>query len=243
MRLITLLVLLGGVQFGSLGEQVFRLSVPENSYPPYIFAPTPSAPSAGLLIDPLRAALASLDYRLEVNELPVSRAAYMLNKGELEASMSSVEWATDAQNYLWLDTGLWAEDILLFRSDLSAEPKQLNDILHSEIITHAGYGYPLLEVFFAKNTLVRLDRYTEEHMIAALQQAPKDSSRFVVMNTELWRWYQEKFAITNIRRTAFAVGCAPIQLQLVDTPAMRELLLKLQQKMQSPRTLTCAASN
>ncbi|WP_430461030.1 hypothetical protein ACQUQU_17655 [Thalassolituus sp. LLYu03] len=214
----------------SAGERL-TIAVPEDTYPPYVIHDNDGEAARGRLIDPLRRALDELDIELVLEELPILRSRPMLEAGQLDGRMESSYWAPDAGRYLWLDVGVWLEDVLLYRNDLTYEPLSLAALKGSEVIAHLGYRYPTLDPLFSSGFLTRIDRIDEASMIDSLLHAPEDSQRLMVIERGVWDWYLPNTDIPkhlSIREGAITVGCAPLQIQLADTERLRALQPKIQ---------------
>lgn len=218
--------------------EVLRMAVPDDAYPPYVVHDEQGEAIHGLLIDPLRQALGALKMNLELLELPILRSTYMLDAGQLEARMDSPDWLPDAADFLWVEPGVWLEDVLIYRADLPYMPHTMDDIEGSEVITHLGYIYPALDPLFESRDLIRLDKHTEQDMIDALLNAPPESPRLMVMERRVWEWHQARTNIPphiRLQVSPLKVGCASLQLQLAATPRMRELQPRLQHVLQQQR--------
>lgn len=229
--LLTLLL----AALSSQAHEVLRIGVPNSAYPPYILVNDDNIANGGLLFDLLQHGLAELDMQLELVLLPGQRAKQMMILGQLDGQMFSQNWTDSISQYLWLDTGLVLEDVLLYRSDLPFVPHNSSSLAGAEVVTHIGYVYPTLEPHFRTTNTRRLDKYTEEEMLQSLVQAPAESTRMVVMERRVWDWYQPQVRLKQgleLRVSPMAVDCVRLQIQLVDTPKIRLLLPKLQQRMQ-----------
>lgn len=231
------------------GERL-RIAVPEDTYPPYVVHDDSGQAVRGRLIDPLREALNKMHLGLELEELPILRSRPMLEAGQLEGRMESSYWVPDAGRYLWLDVGVWLEDVLLYRNDLNYEPLSLETIRGSEVIAHLGYRYPTLDPLFASGFITRIDRIDEASMIETLLHAPGESQRLMVIERGVWDWYAPHTDIpkqVRIKEGPLQIGCAPLQIQLADTPDMRQLqpqiqaLLDTLPAVQEGRSGRCAA--
>lgn len=219
---------------------VLQMAVPDDAYPPYVIHNEQGEAIHGLLIDPLRQALATLDMKLELLELPILRSTYMLAAGQLEARMESPHWITDAGNFLWVEPGVWLEDVLIYRADLPFVPDSMAALEGSEVITHLGYIYPALDPLFNAGKLTRLDKHTERDMIETLLNAPAESPRLLVMERRVWEWHKARIDIPphiRLQVSPLVIGCASLQLQLALSVRARTLQPKLQQALQQQRPL------
>ena len=224
-------LMLGLMVSGQAAAETLTLAVPEDAYPPYVIHDQQGQAVHGLLIDPLRKALQELDVDLVLEELPILRSRPMLEAGQVDGRMESSYWAPDANRYLWLDAGVWLEDVLLYRNDLSFQPLSMAAVHGSEVIAHLGYRYPALDPLFEAGFLTRIDRADENSMIDALLHAPGDSERLLVIERGVWDWYAARTDIPihiRIEQSPVTVGCAPLQIQLADTPRLRELQPRIQ---------------
>lgn len=218
--------------------EVLRMAVPDDAYPPYVVHDDQGEAIHGLLIDPLRQALRTLNIELELLELPILRSTYMLDAGQLEARMDSPDWLPDASSFLWVEPGVWLEDVLIYRADLPFMPHTMEAIEGSEVITHLGYIYPSLDPLFTKGQLTRLDKHTEQEMIEALLLAPAESPRLLVMERRVFEWHLARTDIPphiRLQVSPLKIGCASLQLQLAATPRMQTLQPRLQQLLQQQR--------
>lgn len=207
------------------------MAVPDDAYPPYVVHNEQGQAIQGLLIDPLREALTTLDMQLELQELPVLRSTYMLDAGKLDARMESPQWLNNPDDFLWLDVGVTLEDILVYRADLPYAPDSLATLEGSEIITHLGYIYPTLDPLFRSGKLTRLDKHTEREMIDALLNAPAESPRLLVVERKVWEWYLPQLDIPphiRLQVSPLLVGCAQLQIQLARTARLETLQPRLQ---------------
>ena len=228
-RLIWIFPLLILTSLNLYAEAVFRVASPQDTYPPF-FVQNKDGQITGAAIDPLVQALQKLNITLQVAPLPTLRGEISFEEGGVHANFRSKAWIRDPERYLWLDLGVWLEDVLIYREDLPNPPKSLNDLHDSEIITHLGYVYPALELAFQEKRAVRLDRLSERQMINALFQAPVASQRMLLINKHVWDWYKQDMLLPDvpIHQSSFLVGCTKLELQLKKTPEMEQLLSQLQ---------------
>lgn len=228
-RMLMMVVL--SLLWNTAAAGAIRMAVPDDTYPPYVEKDAEDRVLGGRLIAPFRAALADLGLELQLQSLPVLRSTHMLSAGQLDARMESSQWVAHPERFLWLDLGIWLEDVLLYRADLPFRPDALDMLEGTEVIAHMGYVYPQLDPLFGAGRLSRLDKYSEESMIDALLQAPAESPRLMVMERGVWEWYASRVTIPpyiRVQQSALVVGCAPLQIQLADTERMRALLPALQ---------------
>lgn len=212
--------------------EVFNLAVPDDAYPPYIVVNDQNEVTGGLLIDPLKNALTELGIQLNIHMVPIERSRLMLISDELDGTMHSPSWTEEAEPFLWLDLGIWVEDLLYFKSNEVTPPLSLQQLDRAEVVVHKGYIYPELESLFQQNKVKRLDRYSSAEMILTLAAAPKDSQRFMIMDKNVWQWHQQQ-APNNLQLQAssFNVGCASLQLRLANNKRMQRLQPLIQSRI------------
>lgn len=248
MKRIIPALMLGLLVTSQVNAEALTVAVPEDAYPPYVIHDNQGEAINGLLIEPLRAALNELGVDLVLQELPILRSRPMLEAGQLDGRMESSYWAPDSRRYLWLDVGVWLQDVLLYRNDLSFEPLSLAAVHGSEVITHLGYRYPSLDPLFDAGFITRIDRSDETAMIDALMHAPGDSERLLVIDRGVWDWYAARTDIPihlRIEQSPVIVGCAPLQIQLADTPRLRELQPRIQailNRHKGPDSTACVSA-
>ena len=211
---------------------VFNLAVPEDAYPPYIVMNEQQEVVGGFLIDPLKEALASLSVELKIHTVPIQRSRLMLEEDQMDGVMHSPGWVENSDQLLWLDLGVWVEDRLYFKTDAVKPPQSLQQLENSELITHMGYIYPNLEPMFAQGKTVRIDQYSGNEMILALLGAPQGSERFMVMDSNVWQWYQPRVPSSDqLQASSLLVGCAPLQIRLAANKRMQRLQPLIQKRI------------
>lgn len=231
-KLWTILMLTVGLTHTAFAAEVFNLAVPEDAYAPYVVMNDRQEVIGGLLIDPLREALASLAVELKIHTVPIQRSRLLLENDQIDGVMHSPDWVENGDQLLWLDLGVWVEDRLYFKSDTANPPQNLQQLENIELITHMGYSYPNLEPLFMQGKAVRIDQYSGEEMIRALVGAPQGSERFMVMDSKAWQWYQQKTPVhLQLQANSFFVGCAPLQLRLANNERMLRLQPLIQEKI------------
>lgn len=217
---------------GADAAEVFNLAVPDDAYPPYIVINEQDEAASGLLIDALKNALTELDVQLKVHKIPIERSRRMLLDESLDGTMHSPSWTEEETLFLWLDLGIWIEDVLYFKKDEVVPPVSLQQLDRAEVVAHIGFIYPELSTLFQQKKATRLDRYSNEEMILTLAAAPVGSQRFMVMDKNVWQWHQQQAPRNlQLQASSFSVGCASLQLRLANSEKMQRLQPLIQQKI------------
>ncbi len=224
--------------------EAFKLAVPEDAYPPYIIMNEQQGLGGGLLIDSLKDALTALGIELEIHTVPLARSRLMLKSDKMDGVMHSPGWVKDNSQVLWLDLGLWIEDFLYFKTDITSPPQDLQSLKNAELITHMGYVYPSLDPLIEQKKIVRLERYTGEEMIDTLVAAPQGSERFMVMDKNVWQWYQQRVPSSHLlQQSLVLVGCAPLKIRLANNARMQRLQPLLQKRIKQQQVLGAMRSS
>lgn len=218
--------------------EVFNLAVPEDAYPPYIVMDEQGEVVSGLLIDPLKEALAALAVDLKIHTVPIQRSRLMLEVDQMDGVMHSPNWVEDDSQLLWLDLGVWIEDKLYVKGDSMDPPQNIQHLNGAELITHMGYIYPKLEPLIQQGKIKRIDKYNGEEMIQALVATPRGAQRFMVMDDNVWQWYQSRVPMSQqLRRSSVLVGCAPLQIRLAVNQRMQRLQPRIQKEIKPHQNL------
>lgn len=157
--------------------------LPDTDWPPYLIRDA-NFPATGILVDVFKTVVEPIGYEAVVKFLPNKRGWDMLDDGRVDVHVKAREWVSNPDNYMWTDSFLESEDVLVYpsNSSLSADPKTLQG---KRIATLSGFTYPSLEPHFKWKRIERIDAPTPRVMLELVARGRVDAA---VINRHVALW-------------------------------------------------------
>lgn len=155
--------------------------------PPYSLD-TPHEGGMGILPDVLKAVLDPLGYTFTTRKLPDRRGWDMLQSGGVDVYATSRAWVERPDRFLWTDSFMLNEDVLLYRAESTLKYTQPADLYGQTVAGIKGFVYPTLEEHFGPGKIHRLDATAPEAMLELLTLGRADA--VIINRTEiLWMFH------------------------------------------------------
>ncbi|WP_409524418.1 substrate-binding periplasmic protein [Nitrincola sp. MINF-07-Sa-05] len=208
-------------------DETLRFHIPAADYPPYVIIEGDNI--SGLMVEPLQQAAERLGIELVLIPLPTMRAEVMLQQHEIDVRFKSPDWVADPENYLWSDTILIAEDILIFPRNAGLRLEKVEDLIGMEVLVGLGYHYPTLQGLFEQEQITRVDFAFTRDILPALLKEDAEVQRVAVLNADVARWLinEDPRLADTFEFSDWVVESSPLKYQFVRTDRMAELVPKL----------------
>ena len=208
-------------------KQSLSVAIPRDGYAPFIIIEHERV--YGILIEPLQLAADKLGIELTYVYYPEKRSQAMLDKNLVDARMESELWVDNPQDYLWSEPISPLEDVFVFHKDSKSKFETNEDLANSQIITHLGYSYPILQPLFEQGIIHRMDFSSESEMLNYLFRPHPGVNSAAVINKSVALWIiqstpklQNHFLLSKRR-----VGIAPLQFQFAKTKRLEKIVTQL----------------
>lgn len=222
--LLLLFLLIAPVTAEAEKRTILIGTLPEG-WPPYMIIPKDkSQPYGGIMLDVINEVCSVSGYRLEVVLSPEKRSHLLLSKQEIDAYTEAREWVEDPENYLWSDTIIPSEDVLIFPTNHPVHFETIADLYGLSIAAPLGYVYPALEPCFAKGKVLR---QTPTDSLGSLRMVSAGHANAAVGNQLVAQWLINHSKDLKPEEFAFSkkkVGTAEYRFMFVNTPKMRRFL-------------------
>lgn len=211
----------------SWADEILRVGIPKEGYPPYIVVDADQV--TGIMIDTLEAAAKVSYFKLSYIYLPEVRSRAMLAKNEIDLRMESPSFVENPNDYLWSEPITSIKDMFIFHRH-SENVFEKYDTMEGAIIhTHLGYGYPTLQPLFDQGIIIRKDFNTEQAMLVNLIRDNIHSKRAAVMDQNVAKYLMEKDTVlkTDLRISRRHIDYNYLHFQFPNNPKMKLVVNKL----------------
>lgn len=203
-----------------------RLDVSEEAWPPYSFYNDKS--NKGIMVEVLENLIADENLDLKISFLPENRSRRELDLCTIDAKPKAMEWVKDPKKYLWTDTVVVSQDVIIIRK--IGHYKHLKELQGKVIGTVRGYSYPKLEKDFDNAKIIRADANSTFKMLEMLAKGHTDAA---VTNKHVFQWYQKKYALlaNELTVTNIVIDQVPYRFQFCPSPRWKNLLARLNKRL------------
>ena len=190
--LLALCMTLAGA--GALAQKTIRLNVAPGGFPPYTIVDK-SQPASGLMVELLSQIAAKAGYKVITQEIPRNRVESMMRQNALDASPRAREWTRAPNDFLFSEPVLQVRDVVLSRKNAPFAYSTPESLFGKRVGTVLGFVYPVLEPYFAKKQITRVDVASEKSLLAMLNLHRVD---VVLINefSALWHINSENWGYT-----------------------------------------------
>ena len=144
-------------------------------WPPYLIREKDGR-SGGFMFDVLQTVAAANGYEVAVKSYPEKRGAMMMNKGKVDVRAKAKEWVKNPEHYIWTNPVVESTDLLVFLKDNPTVFTRPEDLFGKRIGAGLGYGYPLLDSYFADKRITRSDTKSVSAMLMMLSKRRTDAA-------------------------------------------------------------------
>ena len=151
----------------SHGSNTILFNMSEQGVPPYFYQDEGKSPK-GILFDVLTSITHQLGYQVATQKLPKNRIIFEMESSDLDASPMAKEWIKNPEKYEFTDIIIQAKDKVFYLKSNSIDFHSIENLYQKRIATFLGFTYPMLEPYFEKGKIIRVDVKTDWAMLKSI---------------------------------------------------------------------------
>lgn len=197
-RLVCLCLLLLGFSLSAGAAQtndqnVFRLNVSPNGYPPYLIV-NQEAPS-GIMWDVVSLISERIGYQLVAKKIPRKRVDQMLLDGYIDGTPRAKQWTRNSEKFLFTDPIVDIQEVFFTPKDADSIIQAQEDLISKTLVTHLGYLYPPLQPYLDSGAITRFDVSNDRDMFYFLLRSDRFDA--AVADLLVGRWILKNEGLQN----------------------------------------------
>lgn len=166
------------------GAPLITFNTVAKGFPPFLMR-TVDGDDTGIVWDVFEHILTKLDYQIKTVSLPKKRVVLEMDAGGLDATGGAREWVASPKKYIFSDTLLTVNDVLVLMRDRPLVYRGVDDLFNKSLAVHHGYRYPLLDQYIASGKIQSIVENSEFLMLKSVLYNNADAA---VINDWVAKW-------------------------------------------------------